>query len=250
MRFATHVLAFNQDQWLEKNILNSGPFVEKIYVAYSTAPWAYNRHARQQFTNTFDPSDLEKSPYYDKCVFIKGDWALEEHQRNACAQQAKNDGMDYMLTHDADEFYSYEDFKKILKFIEDNPDYDGYLVPWISFWKNLNQIMLNEKGERIIGYPQIAINLNTNTFFKQYRIPSSENTITMKDVLCYHMSFVASDKQCYEKINTWGHSHQFDTEKWFREVWLSDRKYNLHPLDGKIWSKCVPFEGELPEVLR
>jgi hypothetical protein len=35
------MLYFNQDKWILKTIENCGPFVDKIYVAWSEKPWSY-----------------------------------------------------------------------------------------------------------------------------------------------------------------------------------------------------------------
>ena len=66
------------------------------------------------------------------------------------------------------------------------------------------------------------------------------------------MSFVLSDKECFNKISTWSHSHQFDTKKWFNEVWLkwTPNSINIHPVEPSAWSKTVQVDDyKLPEVL-
>ena len=108
MKIATHLLLFNQDQWILKNIEMIGSFVDKIYVAWSELPWDYNPNARGNFKNNSDPKILEQSPYWDKIEVIKGVWNKDEDQRNACLDAAKRDGMDYLLIIDADEFYTDE----------------------------------------------------------------------------------------------------------------------------------------------
>ena len=63
MKFATHVLFYNVDQFILKNIDNSGPHVDRIYVAYSKKPWGYNRKARKKFSNL---SNLDLHPVNPK----------------------------------------------------------------------------------------------------------------------------------------------------------------------------------------
>lgn len=42
MKFGVHILYYNQDKWILKTIANCGPFVDKIYVAWSEKPWNIN----------------------------------------------------------------------------------------------------------------------------------------------------------------------------------------------------------------
>ena len=251
MKFATHVLAFNQDKWLLKNIENSGPFVDKIYVCYSKEPWLYNRNSRKEFVNNFNPESLKDSPYYDKIEFITGVWDTDEAQRNACVDAAKKDGIDFLVTHDADEFYHLSDFKKMLDYIKENPQHNVYTVNWISFWKTFEFIVETSHGEIIVGQPEICINIKNGVRFSRCRGPAGYTKHLIPDVLCYHASFVLTDDECYEKINTWGHAHQFNQNIWFKEKWLTwtPKTTLLHPINPKVWARAVKFTGTLPEVL-
>lgn len=252
MKIATHVLLFNQDKWILKNIENSGPFVDKIYVSWSEYPWNYNKNARKQFKNKSDLSILDKSPYRDKIEIIKGVWDLDEDQRNACAIEAKKDGMDYLLVHDADEFYTQSDFEKIINGIKKEPDYDFYKTPWITFWKDFEHVIADKNGRIIGGHPEVAINLNRGIRFTRCRRPSG-NTSKVLGALCHHASYVLTDEECWSKINTWGHAHQFNTKKWFDEKWVNwtEQTTHLHPISPIEWYCTVKFNtGKLPEVLK
>ena len=91
MKIATHVVLFGQDKWIMKNIENSYPHVDKIYIAYSEKPWGYNPKARNIYKNSFDLNIIKNSQYIDKITIIEGDWLTEEAQRNACVNKAKED---------------------------------------------------------------------------------------------------------------------------------------------------------------
>lgn len=250
MKIASHVLLYNQDRWILQNIANAAPFVETIYIAYSTKPWTYNKNARNLFSNKTKLNILKQSPFYSKIVILEGVWETEEAQRNACVDKAKADGMDYLLIHDADEFYTYDGFKQIISTINTNPDFDLYRTPWISFWKTFENIIVKQDGQKILGYPEIAINLKRNIKFQRCR-KTTGISIYQMNVLCHHASYILSDIECWEKINTWGHSHQFNAQKWFDEKWkkwdLNTR--DLHPITPKDWFKTEKFIGTLPEVL-
>jgi hypothetical protein len=253
MKFATHILHFNQDNWIFKNIDMVAPYVDKIYVAWSKYPWNYNKKAKKEFLNKSNPDDLFKSKYSDKIILIKGEWDLDEDQRNSCLNRARQDGMDYLLIIDADEFYHEEDLKRMIDNIKKNPDYDYYTTPWMTFWKDHNHLIVDEKNSIINGYPEVCVNLNKNNKFVRCRRPSG-NKIFRLDSMCLHASYILSDSECWSKINTWGHAHQFDREKWYNQKWKdwNENTINLHPISPTAWKKAIrrPENIKLPKVLK
>ena len=141
MKFATYVMVFGQEKWIMRNLENAYPHVDVIYVMYSKLPWGYNPKARETYTNTFDISIIENSPYIDKIVIIEGDWMSDTEQRNDCLRIAKEDGMDFLMVHDADEFYFHKDFKKLRSFVESHPEVDVFDVNLYAFWKSFKNII-------------------------------------------------------------------------------------------------------------
>lgn len=249
-RFAAHILYFDCDQFILKAIDNCAPFVEKIYVAYSALPWQYNPVARSQYKNGSDPEILRQSRHYQKVELVEGEWDYEEDQRNACLERARRDGFDYLIVHDADEFYSFADYRQNLQEIEAHPDFDLYKTPWRAFWKSLDYILLYKDGGLLLGYPEFAVNCKSGVCFNRAR-RTDAGTVHLLKGTCFHLSYVLTDEQVRRKINTWGHAHQFDTEKWFQKKWLGWYRgaRNLHPVQPTEWREAVPYTGELPEVL-
>lgn len=249
-RFAAHILMFNCEKYILRTLENCGPFVEKIYVAYSETPWTYNPDARQSFVNQTDKNILKLSEFYHKIELIEDTWDREEDQRNVCLDKARADGVDYLIIHDADEFYSKEDYENNLLEIERNPDRDLYVTPWCSFWKSLDYVIQAKEQNTIIGTPEFAINCKSKVNFTRARTTNAESRHCLTG-LCFHLSFVGSDVEIWQKISTWGHAHQFDREKWFDQKWskwtLSTK--NLHPIVPENWRKAIKFEGHLPEIL-
>ena len=233
------------------NIENVGAYVDKIYVAYSELPWVYNPNARDLFRNRTNPDILNQSKYKNKIELITGEWKLEEDQRNYCLNAARKDGMDYLLTIDADEFYFFKDIEKIIHDIEANPEYDFYTTPWITFWKSFEYVISLQSGEIAKGFPEVAVNLRNPNQFIGKRRPGGEK-IKQLDSLCHHASYVLSNQECWSKINTWGHTNDFNIDKWYLEKWLHWNRHTtqLHPIDKNAWYKAVKYNNELPEVIR
>jgi len=249
-RFAAHILMFDCQNTILRALENCGPFVEKIYVAYSEYPWNYNRQARSQLRNTADKKLLQTSPFYSKIELIEGIWDHDEDQRNACLVRARADGMDYLIIHDADEFYHPADYRNNLNQIVNNPDFEVYRTPWCSFWKNLDYAVVDRQGSEIVGHPEFAVNCKKDIRFIKARTTNAKIHYDLPG-LCYHLSYVMTDQELWRKINTWSHSHQFDVRRWYRRKWLewNEKTEDLHPLDPPAWKRAVRFTGELPPVL-
>lgn len=252
MKIATHVLNFGQDRWIMKNLENAYSHVDRIYVAYSEYPWNYNVEARKLYHQKFDLKEIFDSPFKDKVTVIQGVWDKEEDQRNACVDAAKKDGMNFLIIHDADEFYRHSDFNRMVKVISENPQYSVYRCPWYNFWKSFGLVTINENGNTIAGYPDICINIGQGVRFKEKRNSETHSIKTIEDIVCYHASFVLTDEEVKRKLETWGHTNDFDTHAWYQSKWLNwtENSTGLHPIQPNAWWKAVKFDGELPEVLR
>lgn len=249
-RFAVHVLMFDCDEFILRMIDNCAPFVDRIYVAYSELPWsAYNPHARQRYRNTTDKNILKQSQHVDKIELIEGVWDTDEDQRNACLDRARQDGFDYLIIQDADEFYTAEDYQKNLLEISKKTDWELYVTPWCTFWKTLDYVWENQDGSIIMGYPEFALNCKTDVRFTRSRRTNAEKHYQLPG-LCFHLSYVRTDEKMYRKIKTWSHGHQFDVDAWYHFKWRrwNETTTDLHPWPGVV-RRAVKYTGRLPEAL-
>jgi hypothetical protein len=264
-RFAVQILFYDCDNFILRTISNCAQFVERIYVTYSPEPWdAYNRRARSEFKNPSNPEILCQSPFYDKVTFIQGTWHTEEDQRNACLDKAREEGFDYLIIQDADEFYLAEDYKNNINEIILNPDYSYYRNPWYFFWKSTKYIVVNRHFysynndvrpyslNRISFNACFAINCRMKTKFENKRMPDNKSRVKMLSGICFHLSFVLSDESVLRKLSTWGHSHQVKIDDWLKVKWLAwtPSTRNFHPINLLEWAKVEEYRGKLPVELR
>ena len=156
------------------------------------------------------------------------------------------------MIHDADEFYFHDDFERIKYFIINHPGYDIYTCGWISFWKSFKYITVLQDLNKIVGYPQIFINLKKGIRFKNKRNPTGDQIITIPNVICYHASYALTDDELKEKLRTWGHYNDFNIDAWYNNVWLkwTLNMTNMHPVNPSAWYKAIEFNEKLPEVLK
>jgi hypothetical protein len=150
------------------------------------------------------------------------------------------------LTIDADEFYHQNDLKGLIEDIKATPNYEYYTTPWLTYWKDFNHIIVNNSGEYICGYPEICVNLSFNNKFVRCRRPSGKN-IKQLSSICGHASYVLTDEECWSKINTWGHSHQFNKKDWYKNKWINwnENTIDLHPISPADWKRAVKRLDEL-----
>ncbi len=252
-KFSVIILFFDCEQFILKTIENCAPFVSKIYISYSPQPWSvYNTEAPNLFTNRSNPEILKQSIYFDKLELVQGVWKSEEDQRNACRTKAIEDGMDYLIVQDADEFYLPENYQLNIDGILSNPNFAVYQCPWMIFWKDTKHIILHREhlGEkRVISTtnPLFAINLKHDNPFASRRLIKDMSNIFKLNGLCLHLSYVFSDEEMYRKIRTWGHAHQVK-KFWYRMKWLGwneNTKY-LNPQNPTEWIKAIKYNGPLP----
>ncbi len=250
------ILLYDCEQFILRTIENCAPHVGKIYVSYSPYPWnAYNKDARKNYANKTNPDIIKESVFIDKIELLKGEWDTEEEQREHCRLKAIEDGFDYLIIQDADEFYLPNCYTNNIKGIIANPNFEVYQTPWIIFWKSTSYVVLNKEhlGTPNTIYstcPLFAINLHLPVKFESRRVPLSAKSVYRLEGICYHLSWVFSDSDVLSKISTWGHSHQVN-KNWYKWKWLGwkpETKY-INPMHSIAWTKAIKFEGELPKEL-
>jgi len=251
------LLLFNSDRTIVQAIDNGGEYVEKIFVGYSPYPWTrYNSKARDKFVNKSDKEILKKSKYYSKIELVEGVWDSDEGQRNEIVKMARDQGFDYLVFQDADEFYSADDWRKNFEGITRNPDYMIYQAPWINFWKSTRFVLVSRehlgiKNTIFTTCSAFAMNLKKEpeTKLTFARVFPTKNVFRLTG-LCFHLSYVLSDEEVFIKIGTWGHSHQVN-KNWFKWKWLAwhPGKRYLNPISSAEWVSAVPYTGTLPSEL-
>jgi hypothetical protein len=257
-KFATYVMVFDygegshQAKWVMRNLENAYSHVDRIYVMYAKLPWGYNPDARKIYENKFDLNIIKQSKYIDKISIIEGDWMSDTEQRNYCLNRAKQDGFDYLMVHDADEFYFHDDFEKIRKIVEEEETYEVFEIALYAFWKSFKYILIDPQRGKVGGINQTIVNLSRVDHYDYIRDVHTVNRLLIPDVICYHGSYVLTDEEVYNKIKIWSHNNDFDVDKWYNEVWLSWtlESKNLHPIWSWCWDHCEIFNDKLPEVIQ
>lgn len=164
-------------------------------------------------------------------------WPNQAAQFNYGLEVLKKDGFDWALIVDADEFYAAVDIGRLIGEIRNvSHDTVALCAPDMSvYWKTPDYRIIPRQEDA----PVIAI--RTSAKFKDKRHIDGDHLIINSQSELHHMSYVRSDQQMFKKINTFEHSHEFDTYAWMNEVWLPwiEQMENLHPVAPKQFKRAI-----------
>jgi hypothetical protein len=255
MRVAVQVLLYNVDRFILAMLENCGPHVDRIYATWSPVPWtAYNAAARLEFKNKTTPDVLRRSRFHDKVVLIEGEWPDEASQRNAALDRARADDMDFLIVQDADEFYRPEDYQANIRYLAQHPTADYFRGRWHLFWKTTDWVLEFMPDNSVLANNEnFAVNCRRPVRFNGLRgVNADWRNAPVAPGVCYHLSWLCSDEEAWEKVSTWGHADQVMTGRWFETKWRGWRPASrcLSPSrPTAIYKRAVRFDGELPREL-
>lgn len=177
---------------------------------------------------------------------IQGYWSGQAEQFNFGLEILEDMGFEWAIICDADEFYTYHDIGKLLKDINfcDREDMQAIVAPRMDvYWKFPFFKIIPAQHDS----PIIAIRTEERFLDKRHsevtRRYSAHGTL-------HHFSYVRSDSEMKKKINTFEHSHEFDTEKWYRNKWQNwnINSEDLHPVVPEQFKKAV-FDPAPEEII-
>lgn len=248
MQIAVHMMAYNVNRFIQPVLRNVEPFVDKIYVAHSTRPYNYAPGARETKVNPTTLEEILAAGIGSKLEIIEGAWLDEESMRNACLDRAKAEGFDWLITQDADEFYQEKSWQRIRDILVRSINEEHYITTWYNFWKSSHYVLMDARGGIKQTNAGFAIRCRPDLKFASKRLTNAASSRVI-DYPCYHYGYVMNDAEMLEKISTWGHTQDFNTERWFLNKWINwnESTRNLHPTDPMGWRQAIRFPLEQPD---
>ena len=231
---------------------NAAPYVDKIYIAYPSRPWAYSQYARENLTNPTKLDDVLIEGLDCDVEIVRGDWKYDEDTRNHLLSLARTEGFEWMIIQDADEFYNRDSWIRSTDLMRsgDLEDAELLLTPWYNFWKTPEYVIENHNGGIKSLNEGFAIRCsNPNLRFIFSRTSNAKNRRVV-DEPCFHYGYVMSDEQMRLKIQTWAHTKQIaDINKWYKLKWKnwSESTRYLHPGSPIHWSRAIRFPHPQPD---
>lgn len=252
MRIAAHILAYNVSRFLPHVLDNVCPHVDKVFVAYPTRPFSYSKSSRFSKRNPTDIKEIYSATWNHKIEIVQGDWDREENTRNACLNKARSEEFEFLITQDADEFYTEESWDQIISFLTKAPrEVDAIKSTWYNFWKSPQYIISDVHGSIKDVNANFALRCRPGNYFQNARAPNVQRSVVV-DVPCYHYGWALSDDEMREKLSTWTHTNDFNTARWFRHKWINWRESTryLNPQHPLGWYKAVRFPCTQPSFAR
>lgn len=226
MRIATVACVYNEAYYLPRHLKHIPEWIDEQVVLLSSKPW-YGEEL---------PSDgSEKLAKKAGATVLEFPWASETDQRNA-GQDYLNE-CDWIIVLDPDEFLEDASWDKLREYLE-TTDSDAVVCEGqYTYYKDGVADPPND-------YPML-IAVRPHVRFVDKRVV---NTLFVSaPVWVHHMSWRRSDEEVWRKITHYAHAHDFDTKKWFEEVWLADKRENVHPVTPETLAKIIP--AKLPKEL-
>lgn len=248
MRLAAHMLGFGVDRFAATAIKRLMPHVDKLFVAYSELPFSYSRDARARVRNPTPRSAFTSTGHGPAIEVIEGDWHKEEHARNACLRAARAQGFDWLLTVDADEFYTEASWQGIREALRRSYGRDHVVTTWYNFFKSSGYALIDRRGSLKSTNAGFALRCQPHLEFAHKRLANATRSVVV-DCPCFHYGYVMTNDEMSMKLGTWSHSADFDAHRWFRLKWLrwTPSMRNLHPTNPPSWRRAVPFPLEQPD---
>jgi glycosyltransferase involved in cell wall biosynthesis len=226
VKLAAVAVAYHEPRFIAKYIQAMQDRVQEIVVLNSAKPW-HGEHEDGDKTATI-ASSLG-------ATVVQYDWPTEHEQRNAGQEICT--GYDWVIVLDPDEFLTNGEWEKLYKFLE-TADGDAYVCQQQNtYWKKGYIIDPPEDYRQIIAVrPSVR-------FFDKRCVDCSYK---IAPVTLDHFSWARTNEECLRKISHYAHADELDPN-WYKDVWLSDRTENLHPLTPESLKRAVRVQ--LPEEL-
>lgn len=215
-------------------------WVEKILVLVSEEPWHGVREDGAHETMRF----LVSHP--DPRIEVRRlNWRTEQEQRNWGMGRLADS--DWVLIFDADEFLTPEDWAYFHTLLREVSPSSSCLVAdsMLTYWKDMDHVWEPPDFHK----PIIAANPRKAVFFDKRCI--TEQMMFQAKVTLHHLSWVKTDEEVARKIKTWMHAKDFDTERWYRDIWLKwtpEMKENIRPYGFEGQTQAVP--KPLPDSIK
>lgn len=227
MKIATSTICYRERRFIEPFLKHIPDWVDKKLVLASTKPWQGEEEPDDGTADKARELGAEVIEYY---------WPTEEEQRNA-GQEYLSD-YDWIIVLDPDEYFADIDWEILHDYIKLNPQsYAQVCSVQTTYWKTGFKIDPPEEYRQIILVkPQVK--------FVDKRVVDQPWSVA--PVNLHHMSWARTDKECLSKISHYAHAHEL-LPNWYEDVWLADKRDNVHPLTPEALKKVVP--AKLPKEL-
>ncbi len=226
-------MAFNETKLIAPCVRQfKKPYLEEdIYhlVLVSRKPW----HGDYEY----DPDTVHVAIEHGADLVLTHNWSNQAEQFNYGLEALANEGFEWAIICDADEFYTpigAEGLFQDIRQAEDDNIVQLRAPEMQVYWKHPFYVISNRQTDT----PVVAIRTDQN--FSDKRTPALSEYGCTYSVL-HHFSYVRTDEEILKKINSFEHSNEFDKEKWYNLVWKkwTPGMTNLHPVVPTQFERAI-----------
>lgn len=227
LKFALATIAYREERMVGKSLRHIPDWIDIKMVLLSSKPWIGDE----------EPPDktMEKAKAAGGTV-IQNYWENEHTQRNTGQQMLED--YDWIITLDPDEFLDERGWDKLKSFLE-TADQGAYVCQHQRVFYKKKEVYPHTDYQQIIA-------VRPSVRFADKRVVNT--TYGVAPVELYHFSWRRTNQEILSKIKHYSHAHEFDVDAWYRDVWLTDRSINLHPLTPETLSGLI--DSDLPPELK
>jgi hypothetical protein len=207
------------------------------YVLVSTVP----------YFGDVKPDDTHEIASKSGAIVWTESWESAEVQRNWGLDRMRENGIEWALVVDADEFYTRTSILTLLQSIH-TPTH-AVVAPKMSvYWKTPEYRLFPDPQP---DTPIVAI--RTDQRFTKDRLAAHTHFRSITPATLHHLSYVRTDEEMEIKLNTWPHAHEI-RPNWYEEVWLrwTPESRNLHPVVPHQFAETAraPVPDEIGALLK
>lgn len=207
MKVAVCICVYNETNLLKAALKQFPAWIDKILVLVSEEPWFGMKSDTEMQT-----VEILKNCKDERLEFVKMKWLREHDQRNWGI--GKLSDYDWVLTLDADEYFTPQGWDNLCKEMKDWNQVDVITANMRTYWKTDNWRWEPEDLHK----PTIAVRPKRVAFWDKREVTINLNRISGS--MMYHFSWVRTDAEVKQKIQNYMHAKDFDGDKWYQEVWL------------------------------
>lgn len=229
MKIGLTSIMYNEERFVKPFLKHIPDWVDEKLVLVSTKPW-FGQEDRQDST-----AEIARQM---GATVMEYPWDSEEQQRNT--GQNYFEECDWVIILDPDEYLSSKNWEYLREYLEDTEADAAIVDHQRVFWKDKEVFPHTDYQQLIAARPQVR--------FTDKRVIDRSYDIAPVELL--HFSWVRTDEEILSKIKHYAHANDFNTDKWYKDVWLTERDYDLHPttpetLHGLIDANLPPEIEEL-----
>lgn len=217
--------------------------LDKDRISWSGNPFHFEEDKFYSFLKNIDP--------HNKIILIEEDFHIsslspmenEVRQRNRIAEILEIGGWHVQL--DADEYFI--DFKKFTDWLQQlnikRPT--TIMCPAINLWKQVHGGYLYVEDQDILKADLFSLASNNPKYVYGRR---EEWFSIVFPSYFIHQSWARTEKEIISKIKNWGHSNDFDTQKYVQKWLKADQANyqtykNIHPIIPNSWKSLNFLKG-------